>query len=127
MAFAFMLAGCTEDTGQLGVYPQQDAISTSTETFGILSSDLLNTVVPANSTACFLGKVIDPETDEAITATFAAQFHTFEGYTFPEKKNVIPGLDGLLCDSIEIRLFIKSTFGDKNNPMKLEVWPLSRN
>ena len=127
MAFAFMLIGCTEDTGQLGVYPQQDAISTSTETFGILSSDLLNTVVPANSTACFLGKVIDPETDEAITATFAAQFHTFEGYTFPARENIIKDEDGHLCDSIEIRLFIKSTFGDKNNPMKLEVWPLSRN
>lgn len=127
MAFAFMLAGCTEDTGQLGVYPQQDAISTSTETFGILSSDLLNTVVPANSTACFLGKVIDPETDEAITATFAAQFHTFENYTFPDREDIIKDEDGHLCDSIEIRLFIKSTFGDKNNPMKLEVWPLSRN
>ena len=127
MAFAFMLIGCTEDTGQLGVYPQQDAISTSTETFGILSSDLLNTVVPANSTACFLGKVIDPETDEAITATFAAQFHTFEGYTFPARENIVKDEDGHLCDSIEIRLFIKSTFGDKNNPMKLEVWPLSRN
>ena len=127
LAFAITLVGCTENTATLGVYPQQDAISTSTATYGILSSDLLNNVVPANSTACYLGKVIDPETDEAITATFAAQFHTFEGYTFPEKKNVIPGLDGLLCDSIEIRLFIKSTFGDKNNPMKREVWPLSRN
>lgn len=125
-ALALMLTGCSEDTGSLGVYPQQDAISTSTATFGVLSSDLLNTVVPANSTACFLGKVIDPETDEAITATFAAQFHTFEGYTFPDRENIITD-NGFLCDSIEIRLFIRNTFGDKNNPMKVEVWPLSRN
>lgn len=119
------LISCSEDTGTLGVYPQQDAVSTSTASFGVLSSDLLNAVVPANSSACYLGKVIDPETDEAITASFAAQFHTFEGYTFPDEANIVKS-DGHLCESVEIRLFIKSTFGDKNNPMKLEVWPLSR-
>ena len=118
---------CSEDTGSLGVYPQQDAVTTSTATFGVLSSDMLNTIVPANSTACYLGKVIDPETDEAITATFATQFHTFENYTFPEKTHIVTDGDGHLCDSIEVRLFIRSTFGDKNNPMKAEVWPLSMN
>lgn len=119
------LISCSEDTGTLGVYPRQDAVSTSTASFGVLSNDLLNAVVPANSSACYLGKVIDPETDEAITASFAAQFHTFEGYTFPDEANIIKS-DGHFCESIEIRLFIKSTFGDKNNPMKVEVWPLSR-
>jgi hypothetical protein len=120
------LTSCSEDTGSLGVFPEQDAISTSTATFGILSNDLLNSIAPANSTTCFLGKVIDPETDEAITATFAAQFHTFENYAFPSKESIVTD-DGFLCDSIEIRLFIKNTFGDKNNPMKIEVWPLSKN
>ena len=124
--FIFLLISCTEDTGTLGVYPQQDAISTSTASFGVLSNNLLNTVVSANSTACFLGKVIDPETDEAITATFAAQFHSFEGYTFPNREDIVTDDDGHLCESIELRLFIKSVFGDKNNPMKLEVWPLSK-
>ena len=120
------LISCSEDTGTLGVYPQQDAVSTSTASFGVLSSDLLNAVVPANSSACYLGKVIDPETDEAITATFAAQFHTFEGYTFPNREDIVTDDDGHLCESVELRLFIKSVFGDKNNPMKLEVWPLSK-
>ena len=124
LTIAFLIS-CSEDTDTLGVYPQQDAVSTSTASYGVLSSDLLNAVVPANSAVCYLGKVIDPETDEAITASFAAQFHTFEGYTFPEKSNIIKSGDHL-CESIEIRLFIKNTFGDKNNPMKVEVWPLSR-
>lgn len=124
LTIAFLVS-CSEDTDTLGVYPQQDAVSTSTASYGVLSGDLLNAVVPANSAACYLGKVIDPETDEAITATFAAQFHTFENYSFPAKENIIKS-GGHLCESIEIRLFIKSTFGDKNNPMKVEVWPLSR-
>lgn len=126
LTIAISFISCSEETGSLGIFPAQDAISTSTASFGVLSNDLLNGVVPASSTACFLGKVIDPETDEAITATFAAQFHSFENYTFPEKANIVPDENGHLCESLELRLFIKSTFGDKNNPMKLEVWPLSQ-
>ncbi len=117
---------CSEETGTLGIYPQEDAISTSTASFDIFSNDILNEVVPAGSTTCYLGKVIDPETDQAISATFVAQFHTFENYTFPDRANIIPDEDGHLCESMELRLFIRNTFGDKNNPMKLEVWPLSR-
>ena len=127
IAIAFLFISCTENTGALGVYPEQDAVSTSSASFDVLSNDVLNAVVPASSTTCYLGRVIDPETDEAITATFATQFHSFENYTFPKKENIIPDENGYLCDSIEIHLFIKSTFGDKNNPMKVEVWPLSMN
>lgn len=124
LAFASLLVSCSEDTGSLGVYPQQDAIETSDGIYNVLSSSIANDIVPANSTACFVGKVIDPETDKAITATFATQFHTFEDYTFPDEAHIIK-TDGHLCDSIEIRLFIKSIFGDKDNPMKIEVRPLS--
>lgn len=122
---AFLLCGCDDSTGNLGIYPSQDATTSSTATYGILTSDVLNTDVLAGSTTSYLGKVIDPETDQAITATFAAQFHTFEDYSFPKRETIIPAAGGHLCESIEIRLFIKSTFGDRNNPMKLEVWPLS--
>ena len=125
LTIAFLFPSCTEDTDTLGVYPQQDAISTSESIFGILSSSIANNDVPASSSACYLGKVIDPETDKTITATFATQFHSFENYTFPDKAHIVK--DGNhLCESIEIRLFIKSVFGDRNNPMKIEVWPLSK-
>jgi len=127
LALALLFTGCSEDTGSLGVYPTQDAISSSDGTFDVLSTSVANNNVPASSTACYLGKVIDPETDKAITATFATQFHTFENYTFPDRANIITTTEGLLCQSIEIRLFIKDTFGDRNNPMKVEVWPLSWN
>ena len=125
LTIALIFISCDEETGSLGIFPQEDAISTSTASFGILSSDLLNDVVPAGSAACYLGRVIDPETDQAITASFAAQFHTFEDYAFPSRDDIVTDGEGHLCDSIELRLFIRSTFGDKNNPMKLEVWPLS--
>lgn len=127
LAIASLLISCSEDTGTLGIFPEQDALNTDTASFGVLSNDMLNTIVPANSSDSYLGKVIDPETDEAITATFAAQFHTFENYSFPDEADIVPDNDGLLCQSVELRLYIKSTFGDKNNPMKIEVLPLSMN
>lgn len=126
-AIAFLQISCTENTGSLGVFPQQDAVSTSSGTFDVLSYSIANSNVPAGSTTCYLGKVIDPETDRSVTATFAAQFHTFENYTFPAREYIVRDAGDHLCDSIEIRLFIKSTFGDKNNPMKVAVWPLSMN
>ena len=125
LAVALILISCDEDTGTIGLFPEQDAVSSSSTNVNVLSNDLLNDVVLAGSSTCYLGRVIDPETDEAITASFAAQFHTFENFTFPNRASIIPAADGLLCDSVELRLFIKNTFGDKNNPMKLEVWPLS--
>ena len=125
LTVACLLAGCTENTDTLGIYPQHDAISTTESIFGVLSGSIANNNVPANSSACYLGKVIHPETDKAITATFATQFHTFENYTFPDEAHIIKDGDHL-CESVEIRLFIKNVFGDKNNPMKIEVWPLSQ-
>jgi hypothetical protein len=125
LAIASFLISCEESTESLGIYPQQNAIQTSSASFDILSSSVANNNVPANSTTCFLGKVIDPETDKAITATFAAQFHTFENYVFPDEAHIVKS-NGHLCESVDIRLIIRSTFGDKNNPMKVEVWPLSK-
>ena len=89
LAIAFLLISCDEGTGSLGVYPAQDAVSTSYDTFDVLSNSIANNNVPANSTACYLGKVIDPELDKAITATFATQFHTFENYAFPSETHIV--------------------------------------
>lgn len=125
LALALTLTSCDNDTGVVGVYPQQDAISNSESSFDVYSWDSLNTVVPASSSVSYLGRVIDPETGKAVAASFAAQFHTFENYAFPEEAQIIRK-DGLYCKSIEIHLFIRSVFGDKNNPMKLEVLPLSQ-
>lgn len=126
MALALFITSCTEDTDTLGISPLQDAVSTTESIFGVLSNSIANNNVPASSTACYLGKVIDPETDDSITAIFATQFHTFENYTFPDEAHIIRDANGNLCESVEIRMFIKSVFGDKNNPIKIEVWPLSK-
>ena len=67
------------------------------------------------------------QTGTDISADFATQFYTFENYSFPDKSLMI-GDDGgeerrgiVQCDSVEVRLYFNSYYGDANNPMKIEV------
>ena len=123
---------CDEDTGSLGIPADTDVINSSDSVFDVYTRSLALGSVLSNSVTSYLGDITDPETGTRITADFAAQFHTFEGFKLPQRKLMFPQ-DGLShdaetiqCDSCEIRLYFGSFYGDGNNPMKLEVYPLSR-
>ncbi len=122
--------GCDEDTSSLGVYPDADGIVNSHDVFEVYSRSMAMDSVLSNSTTCFLGSINDPETKTEITANFAAQFHVFEDYQLPSKHLMFPVNDRenlsreVRCDSAEIRLYFENYYGEKNNPMKLEVYPL---
>ena len=127
------ISGCDEDTGTLGIYPNNDAVSHSTAVYNFSTRSVSMDNVLCNSTNCFLGNIIDPETNSQIQADFAAQFHTFENHKFPKKEAMFPqdGKDysneSVSCDSCEIRIFFDSYYGDGNSLMKLEVYPLDIN
>lgn len=127
------VSGCDEDTGTLGIYPNNDAVSHSTAVYNFITRSVSMDNVLCNSTNCFLGNIIDPETNSQIQADFAAQFHTFENHKFPKKEVMFPqdGKDysneSVSCDSCEIRIFFDSYYGDGNSLMKLEVYPLDIN
>lgn len=119
---------CTEDTGTLGLYPEQDNIRNSYTTYEVSTrSTALNSILYTN-TYSYLGKVVDPETKAELSASFAAQFHTFEDYSFPDKEQVTAatGTEHPVMDSIFARIYIDEYYGDKNNPMKLEVFMLRK-
>lgn len=124
---------CTETTSTIGMFPETDGIANSYALYNVKTKSVLLDSVLYKSTYNYLGNIKDPETDIEIKANFAAQFHTFENYTFPSKNLMFSdnqndhSLDSVKCDSIEIRLFFNGYYGDPNNPMKLEVYPLSRN
>lgn len=121
-------SSCTEDTGSVGLYPEQDDIRNSYSTYEVSTkSTPLNSILYTN-TYSYLGRISDPETKTEISACFAAQFHTFEDYTFPDKELVTAatGTELPTADSIFVRVYIDEYYGDKNNPMKLEVFPLRK-
>jgi len=124
---------CTESTETIGLYPDSDDITNSNALHNVYTHSVQLDSVLYRGTYNYLGSIKDPETDVFIKANFAAQFHTFENYKFPQRHLLFPDCqkthaeEPVTCDSIELRLYYNGYLGDPNNPMKLEVYPLSFN
>ncbi len=126
-ATAILLAACDENTGSMGIIIDNDAISSSTETFQIYSSTCMLDSVVANTTKSYLGQVYDPETEAVVKAEFLAQFYTFEDYELPDNASIVKNADGLIeADSVELRLYFGSYYGDDGNPMRINIYELDR-
>ncbi len=132
LAMLDMLPGCDEDTGSLGIPSQDDIITPDDALFNVFTNSLALDSILSTSYTSYLGDIRDPETGTRIQADFAAQFHTFENFTFPSRNLLFPqdslnhSGEAIACDSCEIRLYFGSYFGTADNPMKLEVYPLSK-
>ncbi|MCR4920103.1 MAG: DUF4270 domain-containing protein [Bacteroidaceae bacterium] len=133
MAVLLTMSACNEDTGSLGIPSQDDIITPDDSIFNVFTNSLALDSILSISYTSYLGDIQDPETGTRIRADFASQFHTFENYSFPRRNLLFPqdnsdhSDDPIACDSCEIRLYFSSYFGKADNPMKLEVYPLSKN
>ena len=122
---------CTENTSTIGVFPDSDDIENSYALFDLYTKSVLLDSVVYKNTYNYLGSFKDPETNTDIKANFAAQFHTFENYRFPNRNFLFSDFkndhsqEPIECDSIDLQLYYNGYYGDPNNPMKLEVYPLS--
>ncbi len=122
-----LLTSCDDTTGVIGtdIMPGQDQISSSQEVYSVKTRTIVSDSVLANSNECQLGCVIDPETRSKTTCNFLAQFHILEGTSFPDRNKLITDEQGRIkVDSCDIRIFIKSYYGDSLATMKLNVQEL---
>ena len=127
MAAATFFAACDEDTGTMGIVTTQDAVSSFSSNFQITSNSLLLDSVVGSTSKCYFGLVRDSETGTDIRAEFLAQFHTFENYALPDYESIVKNESGELeADSVELRLYYNSYFGEATNPMKMSVYELDR-
>lgn len=122
---ATFFAACDEDTGTMGIVTSQDAISSYSNSFEIVTNSLLLDSVVGNTSKSYLGQVYDGETGTDIRAEFLAQFHTFENYVLPDYSSMIKNADGEVeADSVDVRLYFTDYFGEATNPMKVLVYEL---
>lgn len=128
-----LIAGCDDNTSTMGIPSKDEEVFPSYGTFlAYTHSEAMDSVL-GNSTSSYLGSIDDPETGTRIRADFAAQFHTFENYSFPKFNLMFPDdgvkrtTDSIRCDSVEVRLYFSNYYGAKNAPLKLEVYPLDKN
>lgn len=123
-----LFAACDDNTSTLGIFPETDGISTSYSIYNVYTQSLLLDSVLSNSTKCYLGQVTDPETGAEIQADFLAQFNTLENYELPPYENMVKNASGEIeADSVEIRLYYDNYYGDRDNPMKMEIYELDKN
>lgn len=107
--------------------PSTDSLTTTPETFHVTTRSAITDHVIANTSNCYLGSIIDPETRVATTSSFLAQFHIQEDYTLPEEKLVLGNDEGVVADSCVLRIYHDKFYGDSLTTMKLTVKSLSLN
>lgn len=78
----------------------------------------------ANTSECYLGRVTDPETSATTTCNFLAQFYSLEDYKLPPAQLMHKEQGQIVADSVDLRLYIKSYYGDSLNSMKIGVYEL---
>lgn len=126
-AVMICVAACDEDTSSIGVAPDTDLITTSSQDFEYTTRSVLMDSVIASSAYSYLGLVADPETGSTIKAEFVAQFHTSEDYVLPDASTIVKNEQGaIVADSAEVRLYFNDYYGDGTNPMRLAVYELNR-
>lgn len=113
---------CDDNTGDIGqnIMPNVDKTNTTQSLYYACTKSFKVDSLFANTSNCYLGKVTDPETGATTTCNFLAQFFCQEDYALPSKKYMKLDENGdVVCDSVDIRLFIKSYYGDSLNSMKI--------
>ena len=120
---------CDDNTDTFGssIIPSSDESSASQSVYQVLTKSLKIDSLVASSSDCYLGRVTDPETSATTTCNFLAQFYSLDNYSFPSfsqinKENGVP-----VADSVEMRLYIKSYYGDSLNSIKIGAYELDSN
>ncbi len=121
---------CDDDTAAIGtgIMPGNDNVATSQSTYVIKSRTIAADSVLANSNDSYLGCVIDPETRAKTTSNFLAQYYVLENTRFPERDKLLNEANGdIRVDSCDVRVYIKSYYGDSLQTMRLRVQELDTN
>ncbi len=123
-----LFTGCADDTDTIGIPADSDIMVSSTKTFDFTTRSVKLGAVSATSSKSYFGRVNDSASDIDVTADFLAQFHTSEDYTLPSTDRLVKDNNGkVVCDGMELRLYINSYKGDGNSPLKMEVYELDKN
>lgn len=123
-----LFSACDSDVATIGsnIMPSQDSLSTFYQAFPIETRSVLTGPVVANTSSCYIGSFIDPETQALTTSSFLAQFHLQEDYALPPENLIFKDETGkVTADSCVIRIFHDKYYGDSLTTMKLTATDLS--
>ena len=121
-------AACDDNTGTFGaaVMPESDEPEVSQAVFEAYVKSAKTDSLIAKTSSCYLGRVTDPETHATTTCNFLAQFYLLEGVKMPAREYMHKVNGRVACDSVIMRLYISSYYGDSLNSIKIGVRELDR-
>lgn len=128
LTLSTLFAACDNDATGLGadIMPGQDNVYTSTATFRLDSRSVSTGAVIANTSTCYLGTLIDPETRAQTKCDFLAQFNLLENYTLPDRSLMVKDETGKVkIDSCYIALLYSTFYGDSLSTMRIRAEELS--
>ncbi len=124
------LVACTDDTAEIGydLMPEKDEITSIDSVFNVESRTALSDSLLSNTSSCYLGSVIDPDTRIRTVAGFMAQFHLPDNCKFPSNDGtlVLNANGEVEADSCNLYIWLDSFYGDSLTTMKLRVRELSK-
>ncbi len=125
---AIAISSCSEDTEGIGntLTDNSDNLKVSTSIFHATSRTILADSVLTRSSSCYLGRVIDPETQTEVKTDFTTQFHVMES-VYISKDNVTKEDGGIIADSCDLILYLSNPFGsaDRLTAMQLNMRELA--
>ena len=126
VALCFFTA-CDDNTNALGgnIMPDEDELNISQAVYKVYSESFATDSVLATTELCYLGRVTDPETNATTTGDFLAQFYLQDDYKLPDASMMVKAENGdIEADSIDLRLYVSSYYGDSLNSLKIGVYEL---
>lgn len=126
LAAISLFTACDDTTDTLGASLTNpvDNLSISADTFKLSSRSIRIDSVLSRSSMGYLGKIKDPETGSYVTGNFMTQFAMLENYRFPDRSDLFG--ENIECDSIDIRLYYSTFYGDSLTTMKATVHELAK-
>ena len=126
---AMAMISCSEDTDTIGssITNDTDKLVYSTGVYKATSRSILADSVYSHNSDCYFGMVKDPETKSYVKSGFMSQFNMLEGFSLPNKENILSLIDGeVVADSCEISLFVNysKSYGDTLTAMKMRLTEL---
>ena len=127
----FTFTSCDDSTDDVGqsLTDYLDQVNVYNDTFIVTTQSLLVDSVLSRNVTGYLGKIRDPETGAYITGNFMTQFNVLEDYMmFPLESDILSRDDNgeAICDSVELRLFCTSYFGDSLATMKVTALEMAK-
>lgn len=122
--FAFIVFGCDDNTGSLGVstLPDDDQIPVEVKTYTFNTRSILSDSISARTSTAYLGKYTDPNFG-VFEADFLAQFQCPDNFTLIPDSLIVPGTS---YTEISLRYPKNGFFGDSLSANRMSIYELDK-